>query len=119
MSHPQKFLNSFVYAFQGIKLVIFERNFFIQAVLGLLAVVFAILLKISSIDMIIVILCIALVLGSEAINSAMERLLDFVSLEHREEIRQIKDIMAAAVLIFSIGALIIGIWIFGNALFSH
>jgi len=116
MLHPKKFLDSFVYAFQGVKLAVFERNFRIQVVLGVLAIVFAFLLELASINKIIIILCVALVLGSEAINSSMERLLDFVSPEHREEIRQIKDLMAAAVLIFSITALIIGVWIFGDAL---
>jgi len=109
MSHPRKFLNSFWYAFHGIALLFSERNFRIQIVLGALAIIFAFLLQLSSVNRIIVILCVALVLGSEAINSSMERLLDFISPERREEIRQIKDIMA----------FVIGVWIFGNALLAR
>jgi undecaprenol kinase len=117
MSHPKKFLNSFKYAANGLRIVLTERNFRIQTVAGAIALVLMAFLPLSTTDRSIIILCIAVVLGGEAMNSATERLLDYVSTEHREEIRQIKDLMAAAVLIFSVAALIIGATIFGNAFF--
>jgi diacylglycerol kinase len=112
----RRFFKSFEYAFQGIKLLASERNFRIQMVFGALAIICTFLLGLTSTDTAIIILCVALVLGGEAVNSSAERLLNFVSAEHREEIREIKDGMAAAVLIFSAAAFVIGIWIFGNAL---
>lgn len=117
MHELKKFLKSFRYAFQGIVVASKERNFLIQIIIGIAAVIFAFTLKLPSTEKIVVVLFVALVLASEAMNSAVERLLDFVSQERIEEIREIKDLMAAAVLIFSVAALIVGIWIFGNALF--
>ena len=119
MRELRKLFKSFRYAFQGLIVASKERNFLIQLVVGATAIVFAIILRLTSIEKIVVVLFTALVLASEAMNSAIERLLDFVSQERIEEIREIKDLMAAAVLILSFAALFVGIWIFGNALFHR
>ncbi len=52
------------------------------------------------------------VLGLELINTALERFLDFIDLRDNGKIRVIKDLMAAIVLLASLGAAIIGIIIF-------
>ena len=106
-----------MYALHGIKEMGRERNFAIQLVIGAIAIISGFILRLPATEKMIVVLCVALVLGSEAMNSATERLLNFVSREYREEIHEIKDLMAAAVLIFSIAALVIGIWIFTRAIF--
>lgn len=113
----KNFFRAFLYALQGIRIAIAERNFRIQAVIGIAAIALAFILGISYVEKLIIVLCMGLVLGAEAINSATERLLDFVSQEYREEIHEIKDLMAGAVLIFSITAFAIGLWIFTKALF--
>ncbi len=116
MHWHKNFLKSFVYAAQGIREAFSERNFTIQFVVGVCAIVAAFTLPLASWERMIVILCTALVLASEAMNSAVERLLNFVSKQYLDEIRAIKDLMAGAVLIFSIAAFIIGIWIFSKYL---
>ena len=110
-------LKSFWYALHGIREASRERNFDVQLVIGAIAIILAFVLGIPATEKMIIVLCVGLVLGSEAMNSATERLLNFVSQEYREEIHEIKDLMAAAVLIFSIVAFVIGIWIFGKAIF--
>lgn len=52
------------------------------------------------------------VLGLELINSVFERFLDFLKPSHDERVRIIKDVMAAIVLLVSLGAVVIGLIIF-------
>ena len=118
MAWLKKIVKSFKYALMGLGVAATERNFIIQLTIGATAIIFSIVLELSFIERIIILLCVALVLASEAMNSAVERLLDFVSQERIEEIREVKDLMAGAVLIFSVAALVIGVMIFGNALLA-
>lgn len=55
----------------------------------------------------IVVVTVALVVSTEMLNSAIEGMCDFVQPEYDEKIRYIKDIAAGAVLITSIGALVV------------
>ena len=59
-----------------------------------------------------ILFCIALVIGLELINTALERLCDFVHPEIDPEIGYIKDLAAAAVLVGSLISMIIGLVIF-------
>jgi diacylglycerol kinase (ATP) len=59
-----------------------------------------------------ILLAIALVLVSEIFNTAIERLVDIVSPEHHPKAGIIKDIAAGAVLVASIVAVLIGVFIF-------
>ncbi|HTY39496.1 MAG TPA: diacylglycerol kinase family protein [Candidatus Paceibacterota bacterium] len=111
-----KLIKSFGYALQGIWEAFSERNFTIQVLVGALAITVSFFVDISDVERLIIVLCAALVLGSEAMNSATERLLNFVSPGHNEDIRIIKDLMAASVFMFSSAAFVVGIWIFGHAL---
>jgi len=57
-------------------------------------------------------IAIALVIGSEALNTAIEKVVDIASPEWNEAARQAKDAAAASVLIFSLCAATVGIVIF-------
>lgn len=65
------------------------------------------ILKLDGMEWIAVILCIALVITAEMLNTCIEQVCDLISKEKREEIRKIKDIAAGAVLMSSIGALVV------------
>ncbi len=67
---------------------------------------------INKIEWIAILLCIALVLITEAANTAIEKLCDFVHAEKNNKIRDIKDISSGAVLIAAIISAIIGSIIF-------
>jgi diacylglycerol kinase len=56
----------------------------------------------------------AMVLAAEAMNTALEYLVDLVSPEYNELAGKAKDAAAAAVLILAIAAAIIGLMIFWN-----
>ena len=54
---------------------------------------------------------------SEIINSCIERCVDYISLEHTQQAKHIKDMAAGAVFIISIFAAIIGLYVFIPKLF--
>ncbi|MBT8220927.1 MAG: diacylglycerol kinase family protein [Bacteroidia bacterium] len=107
-------LASFRYAFQGIRtLVIGEHNMWIHLTLAFLAVVAGFYLRISVIEWSLIIICIGVVLSAEGFNTCIEYLCDKITITEDPLIKKIKDISAAAVLISSIMAAIVGILIFG------
>ncbi|MFI3305311.1 MAG: diacylglycerol kinase family protein [Rikenellaceae bacterium] len=108
-----KRLNSFRYAWQGIvALVRDEHNARIHMVAAVVATVMGFWLKISSMEWVAIIGCIGAVIATEAMNSAVEAVCDKVSPEKHELIKKAKDCGAAAVLIVSISAAIIGCVVF-------
>lgn len=66
----------------------------------------------------ILVLTIAMVLTAEMLNTAIEKTLDFLSPDIHEQVRQIKDMAAGAVLIAALGSLLIGYLLFLTNLFD-
>lgn len=117
LKYQKSFLKSFGHAFEGLREATYERNFTVQLLIGAIAIIFSVILKLTIVEKAIIILCVGLVLGAEIINSAIEQTLNFISKEPNREIRKIKNLAAGAVFIFSLASLIIGIMIFGKAIF--
>ncbi|KOY84827.1 diacylglycerol kinase [bacterium 336/3] len=108
-----KRLKSFVYAFNGFKVLIKEEhNARIHLVTTFLAVGLGAWLEISLSEWIAIIFAIGFVFAMEIVNSAIETLADFVTTEKHETIKKAKDLAASAVLMSAICALIIGLIIF-------
>ena len=106
-------ISSFRHALKGIEdLVQSEHNFRIHLAVLILVIAAGILLGISASEWIAVILVSAIVLITEAINSSLENLADFVSEDENEKIRKTKDMAAAAVLFAATAAVITGLIIF-------
>ncbi|AYD46644.1 diacylglycerol kinase family protein [Arachidicoccus soli] len=104
---------SFRFAFQGIKTLLqSEHNAWIHLTATILVFCFGFYFKISSQEWMTVCFAIGFVFSMEIINTAFEKLCDFVSPEKHELIKQIKDLSAAAVLIAAITAFVIGCIIF-------
>ena len=104
---------SFVYAFNGIRLLFLEEhNSRIHALAAICAITAGILLKISRIEWIALAFAIGLVFAIETINSSIENTADLISLEQSSRMKKIKDLSAAAVLISSITALVVGALVF-------
>lgn len=59
-----------------------------------------------------IVLCIALVLAMEAMNTALEYLADKVSTERHPLIGKAKDVAATAVFLCALGAVVVGLVIF-------
>ena len=66
----------------------------------------------SSMEWIVICLCIGLVLSAEAVNSAIEALADRVSPAYDEAIKRTKDLAAGAVLLLAIASAVVGLIIF-------
>ncbi len=110
----RKHLNSFRCALAGLKIAWKEeRNFRVQVIFAVLAFLLASLLHLPALVRALIVLVVACVLAAEAFNTALEELCDKFSGSHDPHIAKIKDLSAAAVLIMSFGALLIGIIIFG------
>ncbi|MFV0606383.1 MAG: diacylglycerol kinase family protein [Niabella sp.] len=102
-------LKSFVFAFDGIKQAILtERNYKIHIVIALLAILFCNVLPVTRIEVMVVLLCIAMVMAFELMNTAIEKLCDLLHPNKHEQIKLVKDMCAAAVLVTSVTALLIG-----------
>jgi len=106
-------LHGFRYALAGIMLAWREEaNFKIEVMCAALALALSVYLHLSRIEFAIIILVIALVLATEALNTALEELCDKFQPTHDPHIEKIKDLAAAAVLLASLGALVVGLFIF-------
>lgn len=98
---------------EGISYVVInEVNFRREIILGIIALILSYLLKISTIEFIIVLIMISLVLTMEVINTSIERAVDLYTKEYNDLAKIAKDVSAGSVLISSIFSLIIGIIIF-------
>ena len=104
---------SFSFAWAGIRqLLKSEHNARIHLGVTVLAIIAAVYFKLSPAESCAVMLAIGLVWITEAFNTCIEKIMDFISTERREEIRLIKDVAAAAVLIAAIVAFSTGVIIF-------
>lgn len=113
MNEFKKFLRGFVYAGQGIKVSVLEqRNLKVQGVIALTTVGAAFYFDITSTEWCLILITIALVMGLEMINSAIEGFVDMVSPDYKPLAGRVKDIAAGAVLFAAILAVIIGVLIF-------
>jgi undecaprenol kinase/diacylglycerol kinase (ATP) len=89
-----------------------ERNGQIQGVIGSLAIVAGIFFGLTRTEWMALLLCTALVISLEMLNSAIERICNMYTTEYHPAVKIIKDVAAAAVLWSAIMALIIGVLIF-------
>lgn len=113
MMKNKKILNSFKYAFQGIATGIKkERNMLIHVSIMIIVILFGIILNISKLEWMICIILFAIVIAGELFNTAIETVVDMITLERNEKAKIAKDVSAGAVLILSIGAICIGLIIF-------
>lgn len=113
----RKTFRSFTFAFRGIGLVIrYENNTRVHLLAAGLVLVAGWTLQLTYIEWTIIITQIALVWAAEAFNSAIEKIVDFISPEFHPKAGAIKDIAAGAVLFIAIGAALTGLIIFGRKL---
>lgn len=101
---------SFRYAVRGFgHLWRSEQNFRIQIFAGAVALAAAWFFPLSTWQRITIVLLVAMVLVLEIINSVIERLADVLKSRLHPSVRDMKDMMATAVLLASLVALIIGV----------
>lgn len=113
MIRLSRLLKSYSYALKGLfKTFHEEQNLRIQIFAGLIVLFLGIYFSISRLEWVILTLAVCLVLTAEIINSAVERVTDVLKPRINSYVKEIKDIMAAAVLLSSLAAVIVGLIIF-------
>jgi diacylglycerol kinase (ATP) len=114
MTEPwSKFIKSFSNALHGITILFkSQSNARIELIISIIVIIAAILFRINANEWAIILLCIAMVLGLEGINTAFEIFADKLHPGFDTDIGKAKDVAAGAVLIASIVAAIIGFVIF-------
>jgi len=106
-------LRAFYFAIEGIKTFFRESpHAKIHGLAALLVIALGAYLECTIHEWLALIVSIALVLGMEALNSAIEYTVDLISPEQHPLAKKAKDVAAAAVLICALFALVIGIIIF-------
>ena len=101
------------YALRGALLLVrTEASIQVQLFVAVVVTVAGFYFDISSTEWILQILAIAMVLGIEGLNTAIEKISDFVQPEYDSKIGFIKDISAGAVMLVSFASMIIGLIIY-------
>ena len=112
----QLFLNrcrAFRYAFQGLRDAFTGESVFIFHLIAVvLVIITGLYFQLTSFDWTLIVFSCALVLVSELVNTAIERLSDKITRDKDEDIRLIKDISAAAVLIAAMASILIAVFVF-------
>lgn len=113
---PNSFFKAFPLATRGIiEAIKKERNLKFHLLVAFLAIILALILKITQTEWLILILTIFIVLAAETFNSAIEEISNLLknklNLKY-EETKLIRDIAAGAVLLLAIASVIIGLIIF-------
>jgi undecaprenol kinase len=104
-----RFTSSLRFAVRGLAMVFrTEANFRIQIVIGTAVILLAATVQVRTWEFVAIVFGIGSVLVLECINSAVERLADFVKPKLHGYVQEVKDMMAGAVLLVSIGAALIG-----------
>ncbi len=102
-------IKSFKYAFAGaFKLITTEHSIMVQFSIGILITIAGFYFEISKSEWLFQTLAIGLVLSIEGLNTAVEKIADFIHPDFHNKIGFIKDIAAGAVFFAALAALTIG-----------
>jgi diacylglycerol kinase len=108
-----KLLHSFQYAIEGLRTCFLtQRNFRIHIFAVIAVSVTAAFLGVSRREWVMLVLCMALVMVTEMINTVIEMLCDWLHPATHPLIKKIKDISAAAVLVAATAAIVTGALVF-------
>ena len=104
---------SFRYAYEGIiSFFTTQHNAIIHFCFTIVAFTAALVFKVSSNELIALIMVVGFVWFAEIFNTAVEAIMDHLSPQKHPAVKYIKDISAAAVLVAAITAFIVGTIIF-------
>ena len=106
------------FALRGALLLIrTEASIKVQVGIAIIVTVAGFYYNLSATEWILQIFAIGLVMGIEGMNTAVEKIADYIQPEFDEKIGFIKDISAGAVMLVSIAASIIGVIIYFPKIF--
>ena len=106
-------LKSLRFAFRGMLILIrSEHSVMVQLGIGILVSIIGFLVGLSATEWILQTLCIGLILAAEGMNTAVEKLCDFVNPGPDPKIGRVKDIAAGGVGFAAVMAIIVGLIIY-------
>lgn len=109
----KRLVKSFKFACQGLKYAFtYEQNMIIHILVTLLVIIAGISLNISTIEWLFCFIVIGLVIATELINTSIEAVVDLVTEERKILAKIAKDTASAAVFVFTLVAIGIGLIIF-------
>ena len=109
----KKLLHSFTYPIKGLKYAYRnEQNLAVDVGIAAVAIILGFIFRIDRYEWVMLVLTIGLVLSLELVNTAIEATVDLVTEEYHPLAKVAKDTSAAAVFIFAIVAIIVGLIIF-------
>ena len=112
MFNIRKFIKSVSNAIRGFKCVFREQNFKVQIIFSIAVFILILLFDLRIWEIVVLIMMVTLVLVLEIINSIFERIMDILQPRVHPHAKAVKDMMASAVLVASLGAFFVGLLIF-------
>jgi diacylglycerol kinase (ATP) len=117
MKGQQGLTRSFDHAYRGlIYAVRTQRNMSIHVLIAVLVLVGSLLVGVSKLELAVLVLVIIVVFVTEMFNTAMEFAVDLVTKEYHPLAKLAKDVSAGAVLVSSVGAVLVGYLILADNL---
>lgn len=119
MDYNESISKSFGFALEGfLHALKHNRNLRIHLIMALAVIILSVFFRINKYEMSILGVVILLVISSEMINTAIEEMVNLITLEHKKEAKIAKDVAAGMVLVTSVGSVIIGFLIFTPYVFK-
>jgi diacylglycerol kinase len=113
MISGRRFIKSFKYAFEGVHYAFKnDQNLLVHLLVAFIVINVSIALRVTPSQMAILGLTMMMVITAEMINSAIEKMVDLITKEHRQEAKIAKDVAAGMVLVTAFAAAVIGTLIF-------
>jgi diacylglycerol kinase (ATP) len=94
-----------------------ERNFQLEVFALIINLFLIVYFKLNSTDVALILLVCFLVLIAETINTAIEKICDFVEPNFNKKIGLIKDIAAGAVILATLLSIIVGVLVYSKYFF--
>ena len=114
-----KLRGSFSYAFQGWQFALKnDQNIRIHLLIAFLVILASFYFGLSIVEKSILVGMIVLVISCELMNTAVEKMVDLITTEHRMDAKFAKDVSSAMVLTSAVGSVIVGLIVFFPHVFS-
>jgi diacylglycerol kinase (ATP) len=112
-------IQSFRNAWNGFRVLLrHEYNLYIQLSIGFIVIVAGFYFDISRLEWMVQSTAIGLVIFSELVNTAVEKIMDLVHPDYSLQVKNIKDMAAASVLFTVAIAITVGLLIYWNRMFD-
>ena len=109
----KRFVKSFSFALEGLKYAFkYEQNILAHTLATILVISLGFVFHISYTEWLIIFLIIGLVIATELINTSIEAVVDLITKEKNPLAKVAKDTAAAAVMVFALIAVVLGLMIF-------